>query len=144
MTKKTLQPTNDLYIQFTEDELNQIGAGPGTKLSVKHNDDGSIELRPYVKMEIEISDWSREVLEMLITKSCEDDVSVNNVINDLLKQALEDDTIFITRKDSEIYPTEEDLNQAKKELLLEKDYLYNANVNPDSTNNDTSICNNTI
>jgi hypothetical protein len=81
---------------------------------------------------------------MLITKSCEDDVSVNNVINDLLKQALEDDTIFITRKDSEIYPTEEDLNQAKKELLLEKDYLYNANVNPDSTNNDTSICNNTI
>jgi len=132
MTKKTLQPTNDLYIQFTEDELNQIGAGPGTKFSVKHNDDGSIELRPYVKMEIEISDWPREVLEMLITKSCEDDVSVNDVINDLLKQSLEQ------------YPTEDDLEQAKKELLLEKDYLYNANVNPDSTNNDTSICNNTI
>ena len=125
-TKKTLLPTNDMYIQFTEEELSQIGAGPGTKFSVKHNDDGSIELRPYVKMEIEISDWSREVLEMLIAKSCEDDVSVNDVINDLLKQSL----------DSETYPTEEDLNQAKKELLLEQ-----AAVDPNSINTDTSICN---
>jgi hypothetical protein len=127
ITKKTLQPTNDLYIQFTEEELSQIGAGPGTKFSVKRNDDGSIELRPYVKMEIEISDWSREVLEMLIAKSCEDDVSVNDVINELLKQSLD---------------TKNLVKVSSKELLLEKDYLYSAGVNPDSTNSDTSITDN--
>lgn len=119
MIKKTLQPTNDLYIQFTEEELSAIGAGPGTRFSVKHHDDGSIELRPYVKMEIEISDWSREVLEMLITKSCEDDVSVNDVINDLLKQSLDN---------------EELVKVSSKELLLEK-----AAIDPNTINNDTSI-----
>lgn len=131
-TKKVLQPTNDAYIQFTEEELQEIGAGPGTKFSVKHHDDGSIELRPYVKMEIEISDWPRELLEMIISDSCEQDISVNDVITDILKESLD----YFER-----YPTNEDLDQTKKELLLEKDYLYKGNIDPNFTNNDTSILN---
>ena len=127
MTKKVLQPANDAYIQFTEEELQEIGAGPGTKFSVKLHDDGSVELRPYVKMEIEISDWPREVLEMLISDSCEKDISVNDVIADLLKKSLEQ------------YPTNEDLEQAKKELLLEKDYLYKGDIDPNFTNNDIGL-----
>ena len=123
MIKKTLQPTNDVYLQFTEEELSSIGAKPGDKFSVKHNDDGSIELRPYVKMEIDIADWSREVLEMVVTKSVEDDISVNDVVNNLLKQALEEDTISTTRKDSVL------LNEA-------------GNIDPTITNSDTSICSN--
>jgi hypothetical protein len=130
MTKKVLQPTNDAYIQFTEEELQEIGAGPGTKFSVKHHDDGSIELRPYVKMEIEISEWPREVLEMLISDSCEKDISVNDVIADLLKKSLD----YL-----EQYPTNEDLEQAKKELLLEKDYLYKSDIDPNFTNNDVGL-----
>jgi hypothetical protein len=130
MTKKVLQPTNDAYIQFTEEELSSIGAGPGTKFSVKLHDDGSVELRPYVKMEIEISDWPREILEMIISESCAQDISVNDVIADLLKKSLDH---------LDQYPTKEDLDQAKKELLLEKDYLYKADIDPNVTNNDTSI-----
>jgi hypothetical protein len=130
MTKKVLQPTNDAYIQFTEEELQEIGAGPGTKFSVKHHDDGSIELRPYVKMEIEISEWPREVLEMLISDSCEKDISVNDVISDLLKKSLD----YL-----EQYPTNKDLDQAKKELLLEKDYLYKADIDPNFINNDIGL-----
>ena len=131
MTKKVLQPTNDAYIQFSEEELQEIGAGPGTKFSVKHHDDGSIELRPYVKMEIEISEWPREVLEMLISDSCEKDISVNDVITELLKKSLD----YL-----EQYPTNKDLDQAKKELLLEKDYLYRAEyIDPDYTNNDVGL-----
>lgn len=133
MTKKVLQPTNDAYIQFTEEELQEIGAGPGTKFSVKHHDDGSIELRPYVKVEIEISDWPRELLEMIITESVEKDISANDVITNLLKESLDH---------LEQYPTNKDFNQTKKELLLEKDYLYKGNIDPNSTNNDTSILNN--
>jgi hypothetical protein len=130
ITNKVLQPTNDAYIQFTEEELQEIGAGPGTKFSVKHNDDGSIELRPYVKVEIDIEDWPRELLEMLINQSCEQDISVNDVITNLLRESLDQ------------YPTNEDLEKAKKDLLLEKDHLYNAGIDPNFTNNDTSILNN--
>lgn len=130
MIKKVLQPTNDAYIQFTEEELQEIGVSAGTKFSVKHHDDGSIELRPYVKMEIDTQDWPRELLEMLISESCEQDISVNDVITNLLRESLDQ------------YPTNEDLEQAKKDLLLEKDYLYNAEIDPNFTNNDTSILNN--
>jgi hypothetical protein len=132
MIKKALQPTNDVFIQFTEEELSSIGAGPGTKLSAKLHDDGSIELRPYVKMEIDIADWSREVLEMLITESCEKDISVNDVICDLLKTSMEESV--------ETYPTKEDLDNAKRQLLLEED-LTKATVDPNSSNSDTSIAN---
>lgn len=133
MIKKVLQPTNDAYIQFTEEELQEIGVGAGTKFSVKHHDDGSIELRPYVKMEIDTQDWSRELLEMLISESCEQDISVNDVITNLLRESL-------VRCGENA--TDQDLEQAKKDLLLEKDYLYNTEIDPNFTNNDTSILNN--
>jgi len=86
--KKVLQPTNDVYIQFTEEELSSIGAGPGTKFETKIHDDGSIELRPYAKVEIDISDWPKEVLETIIEKSCEEDISANDIINNMLKDSL--------------------------------------------------------
>jgi hypothetical protein len=125
MIKKVLQPTNDVYIQFTEEELSAIGAGPGTKFETKIHDDGSIELRPYVGVELDMDEWPREVLEMIIKTSCEEDISANDVINKLLKESLEK------------YPTDENLKQAKEELLLES-----AAIDPNFTNNDTSICNN--
>ena len=87
-TKKTLLPTNDLYIQFTEEELSSIGAGPGTKFDAKLHDDGSIELRPYAKLEVDLEDWPREILEMIIKESCEQDISANDVISNLLKESL--------------------------------------------------------
>jgi hypothetical protein len=89
MTKKTLLPTNDLYIQFTEEELSAIGAGPGTKFEAKLHEDGSIELRPYAKIELDMEEWPREVLELIIKKSCEEDISANDIINNLLKESLD-------------------------------------------------------
>jgi hypothetical protein len=127
MIKKTLIPTNDLYIQFTEEELSSIGAGPGTKFEAKVHDDGSIELRPYAKIEVDIEEWPRIVLEEIIRQSCEQDISVNDVINDLLKKSLKG------------YPTVESFEKSK-ELLLEKDYLFKANIDSNSINSDTGIC----
>jgi hypothetical protein len=125
MIKKVLQPTNDVYIQFTEEELSSIGAGPGTKFETMIHDDGSIELRPYVSIELDMVDWPREVLEMIIKMSCEEDISANDVINNLLKESLGK------------YPTDEDLKKAtSRELILEK-----AAIDPNSINSDTSICN---
>jgi len=135
MTKKVLQPTNDAYIQFTEEELQEIGAGPGTKFSVKLHDDGSIELRPYVKMEIEISDWPRELLEMIISDSCEQDISVNDVITDLLKKSLDH---------LEQYSTNEDKILLNEDVSLADsiDPTGSVRIDPNFTNNDTSILSN--
>jgi hypothetical protein len=121
MTKKTLQPTNDLYIQFTDEEIQELGWESGQKLEIKQHDDGSIEVRPYVKIELDMEEWPREVLEMIVKGSCEQDISANDVINNLLKQSLKD------------YPTYEKF-ETSKELLLEK-----AAFDPNFTNNDTSI-----
>jgi hypothetical protein len=120
-TKKILQPTNDAFIQFTEEELSSIGAGPGTKFDAKLHDDGSIELRPYVKMELDMEEWPREVLEMIIKESCEHDISANDVISNLLKKSLDHLGQYSANKD------------------LEKDYLYKADIDPNFTNNDVGL-----
>ena len=73
MIKKTLQPTNDLFIQFSDEEVQELGLEQGQKFSVTPHDDGSFELRPYVKLELDMEEWPREILEMIIKKSVEED-----------------------------------------------------------------------
>jgi hypothetical protein len=125
-TKKVLQPTNDVFIQFTEEELSSIGAGPGTKFETTLHEDGSIELRPYAKIELEMEEWPRGLLEMIIKESCEQDISANDVICNLLKESL-----GIGLSDEGI------VKKSSRELLFER-----AAIDPNFTNNDTSICNN--
>ena len=127
MTKKTLLPTNDLYLQFTDEEIQELGWEAGQKLEVKQHDDGSIELRPYVKLELDMEEWPREILEMIIKESLDQDISVNDVINNLLKESLSN------------FKEEDAVKTSSKELLLEKDYLYNAEVDPNFTNNDIGL-----
>ena len=86
--KKVLLPTNDLYMQFTEDELNELNMAPGDKFDCKIQDDGSIKLSKYVKLELDMEEWPRTVLENIIKESCERDISVNEVISDMLKEGL--------------------------------------------------------
>lgn len=103
MIKKVLQPTNDCFIQFTEEELSSIGAGPGTKFEAKVHDDGSIELRPYVKVELNMEEWPREFLEMIVKESCEQDISANDVINNLLKEGLKNFKDKLEMSDEDFY-----------------------------------------
>ena len=86
--KKELKRSDDLYFQFTDEELKQLNIEPKDKFSIKLNEDNSITLEKFVKMEIDISDWDRNILEMLIKESIEQDISVNDVINDLLIKQL--------------------------------------------------------
>ena len=111
--KKTLQPTNELFIQFSDEEVQELGLERGQRYEVKLKDDGAVELRPYVKVDLNIEEWSREVLEMIIKKSLDEDISANDVINNLLRESLEQ---------------YEDCSAA--------------DVDPNFTNNDTSITNN--
>ena len=86
--KKVLEK-KDLYIQFSEEEMQELGWQEGQKLSFKFDEETkAITLEPFVKMDLDISEWSREILEFLIGESCERDISLNEVINEVLKESL--------------------------------------------------------
>jgi hypothetical protein len=86
---KTVLKKEDYYIQFTDEEMAELNIEPGQKFSCELKD-GGIQLTPYSKVELEMGDWPREVLELLIQESCEKDISVNDVICDLLKEVIKD------------------------------------------------------
>jgi hypothetical protein len=82
---KKVQEKKELYIQFSDEEMQELGWEEGQKLSFKFDEETkAITLEPFVKMEIEISEWPREILEFLIQESCDRDIPVNEVINETL------------------------------------------------------------
>jgi hypothetical protein len=86
MIKKTVQRSDELYIQFTDEELKQLNISEGDKFSWKIQEDGSIFLEKFVKLDIELSELSREVLEYLVTESIEKDIPVNDVVCQVLEK----------------------------------------------------------
>ena len=90
--QKTVKVKEEYYIEFTDEELKALNMEKGQKYSCKLQD-GGLMLEPFVKMELEIGTWDREILEMLIEESCERDVSVNQVINDLLEEVIKNDKL---------------------------------------------------
>lgn len=86
---KKIQEKKDLFIQFSEEEIQEMGWEENQKLSIKVDEEtGQITLEPFVKMDIDISDWNRETLEFLVGESCERDISVNEIINEVLVESL--------------------------------------------------------
>lgn len=85
---KTLQRSNDYYIQFTEEEMEYMDINPGDKFSCKINSDGSILLDKFVPIELDIESWDKQTLLFLIEESINKDVSVNDVINATLEQCI--------------------------------------------------------
>jgi hypothetical protein len=86
---KKVQEKKELYIQFSEEEMQELGWEEGQKLSFKFDEETkSITLEPFVKMELDITEWPVEILQFLVGESCEKDISVNEVISNTLEQSL--------------------------------------------------------
>ena len=85
--KKGIKRSEELYIEFTPEELEILNVKEGDKLSWKIQDDG-ILLEKMSSMEIDVSEFSREVLEFLVIKSIEEDIGVNDVIVNCLESFL--------------------------------------------------------
>lgn len=88
MIKKTLEPTGDVCVKFTEDELSQLNIKQGDKFSIKETAEG-ILLEKFSTIELNLSEFSREIMEYLIQESCDKDVSVNEVMSNILEKGLE-------------------------------------------------------
>jgi len=86
---KKVQEKKDYYIQFSDEECENLGIKENEKFNIKVHDDNSILMTPFEKIDIDISEFKREVLEMLISISAEKDISVNDVISELLEQYFE-------------------------------------------------------
>lgn len=80
---KILEPTGDVCIKFTDEELEQFNIKSGDKFSIIEQD-GGILLKKYKTIEIDISEFSREVLEMIIKESIEKSLPVENVLEDII------------------------------------------------------------
>ena len=85
--QKTVKVKEDYYVEFTDEELKALKMEKGQKYSCEI-EDGALKLVPFAKIELEIGNWEREILEFLIQESCERDVSVNEVINNVLEGAI--------------------------------------------------------
>jgi hypothetical protein len=88
MIKKTVEPTGDVCVKFTEEELAQLNIKQGDKFSIKETNDG-ILLEKFATVDINLNELDRELLEFLIQESCDKDISVNQVISDLLEKGLD-------------------------------------------------------
>mgnify|MGYP000892561029 CR=1 FL=1 len=87
MIKKTVQRSEECFIQFTEDELLELNIKAGDKFSCSM-ENNSVVLKKFKTLEIDLSEFSREMLEMLIADSVEKDVSVNEIISNILEKSL--------------------------------------------------------
>ena len=87
--QKTLTPSNDLCIKFTEDELLQLGVNPGDKFSVNLKDDGSVFLEKLVPLDIDLDEFDIETLKKLVAESIESDRPVGDIMREALSKYID-------------------------------------------------------
>ena len=92
MITKTVEPTGDVCVKFTEDELAQFNIKQGDKFSIKETDEG-ILLEKFSTIELDLSEFNRDILEFLIKESCDKDISINEVISNILDQVIKNENL---------------------------------------------------
>jgi len=92
MITKTIEPTGDVCVKFTEEELEQLNIKQGDKFSIKETDDG-ILLQKFATIELDLWEFKRDILEFLIQESCEKDISVNEVISNIFERIIENENL---------------------------------------------------
>jgi ABC-type amino acid transport substrate-binding protein len=87
-----VQEKTDLFIQFSDEQLQSLNLDvqPGDKFTVETFEDGSIALTPFANLEIDLGEFDRTTLEWLVTQSIDRDISVNEVITDVLERIVEE------------------------------------------------------
>jgi hypothetical protein len=82
---KEVKRSEDLYIEFSKEELNSLNMKEGDKFSWKEDKDGFL-LEKLVPLSMDISEFSRESLEYLIISSLEQDITINEVFTNVISE----------------------------------------------------------
>ena len=86
--KKILEPTGEVCIKFTDEELQNLKISPGDKFSIEESD-GGLLLKKFTTVDLDMSEWNRDTLEFLIQESCEKDISINEIVSNILEKYIE-------------------------------------------------------
>ncbi len=79
---KTITKQEIALLEFTPEEREELGFKPGDKFTVTLNEDGSLALVPFVSVEIDLGEFSKEQLEILVARSIELQVPPDEVIRE--------------------------------------------------------------
>lgn len=84
---KTVKEKKELYIDFSEEEIKELGWKENQKLSIDVDENNNIIIKPWVTIDIDTSDWPKEIFEFLVELSLEKEMTVNEIIVDLLTKS---------------------------------------------------------
>lgn len=85
---KTVKEKKDLYIEFSDEEIKELGWKDNQKLTIEVDKNNSICIKPWVTLEIDTSTWPKEIYKMLVDLSLEQDKSVNEIIVDIISKSV--------------------------------------------------------
>lgn len=88
--EKVIKVKEEFYIEFSDEELCKLNLKKGDKLSVEVDDvTNDIKLIPYTTLELDLREFNRKTLEFMVTESVERDITVSEVITEVLQKAVE-------------------------------------------------------
>lgn len=87
--KKIIESTNECCVRFSEEELNLLNIKEGDKFSVETLEDG-ILLKKYEELDIDLSEFSREMLEFLIVESNKSNLTISEFMENFLTNYVKD------------------------------------------------------
>lgn len=85
---KTVLTKEEAYIQFTDEEMDELGIKANDEFEVEIQE-GGVLLKKMESVDIDLGEFPREILEFLIKESCDKNVSCNKVIRDSLENFIE-------------------------------------------------------
>jgi hypothetical protein len=77
---KVIEKEEVYFVKFTPEEMELLGIQPKDKFEISLTDEGSILLKKFAKLDIDLNDFDKETLIMLIEESISDQVPVDEVI----------------------------------------------------------------
>ena len=87
---KTVQKKEEYFIQFTDEEMDQLGFKPNTKFTIELNEDKSgLILTPHEEVEIDLEEFSKEELINIIVAANEKDMTFEYFLVDSLTKFCE-------------------------------------------------------
>lgn len=85
MINKKVEQFIEYGVKFTDEECEKLGINEGDKFSFEVLDDGVL-MKKYETLDLDISEFPREILEFLLKESCDKDITVSQVIENIFEE----------------------------------------------------------
>lgn len=89
MIHKELKTREEAYLEFSDEEMLELGLSKGDKFTFKPQEDGSVFLEKWKEIDIDFQEFEKENLIALISHSLENECTINESLNTILKEYLD-------------------------------------------------------